>query len=156
MTFTKNSKYAVVLLTVAAIALAGLTVAAITVNQNVSSSGTIIAAPNVGVYSTSACTTAVTSINWGSIEVGGSASQTVYVENTGGAQMAPSITIGAVSPPAAVGYITITITSPTSLPSEIQPGVSGALAVTFTVTVSVNTPTSVTSFSNSITISGTG
>jgi len=156
MAIAKTSKNLVIILTVAAIALAGVTFAAITINSSVSSSGTITAGPNVGVYSNSACTTAVSSISWGSIEVGGSASQTVYVEDTGGSQMAPSISIGAVSPSGAVGYVTITITSPTSLPSEIQPGVSGALAVTFTVTVSSSTPTSVTSFSNTITISGTG
>ncbi|HMK94835.1 MAG TPA: hypothetical protein VK536_05470 [Candidatus Limnocylindrales bacterium] len=156
MVIAKASKYLVIALTVAAIALAGLTLASITVNQNVSSSGTIVAGPNVGVYSNSACTNAITSISWGSIEVGNSASQTVYIEDTGGAQMAPSITIGTISPSGAVGYITITITSPTSLPAEIQPGASNALAVTFTVTVSSSTPTSVTSFSNTITISGTG
>ena len=156
MAIAKASKLTVILLTVAALAVALTTIAAITINQNVSSSGTITAGPNVGVYSNSACTTAITSINWGSVEVGNSASQTIYIEDTGGAQMAPSINIGAISPSTAASYITITITSPTSLPSEIQPGAANAIAVTFTVTVSSSTPSSVTSFSNTITISGTG
>lgn len=64
MALAKNSKLAVVLLTIAAIAAAGITFASITTNQNVNSSGTVTAGPNVGVYSNSACTTPVTSINW--------------------------------------------------------------------------------------------
>ena len=156
MPTAKASKLTIIALTVGAIAIALTTLAAITVNQNVSSTGTITAAPNIGVYSNSACTTTITSISWGSIEVGASASQTIYIEDTGGAQMAPSITIGTISPSGAAGYVTMTITSPTSLPAEIQPGASNALAVTFTVTVSSSTPTTVTSFSNTIAISGTG
>ena len=156
MAVVKASKLTVILLTVAALAVALTTIAAVTMNQSVSTSGTITAGPNVGVFSNSACTNAITTINWGSIQVGNSASYTLYVEDTGGVQMAPSITIGAISPSTAVGYITITMTSPTSLPAEIQPGVSNALAVTFTVTVSSTTPSSITSFSNTITISGTG
>jgi hypothetical protein len=107
----------------------------------------------VGVYSSSACTTAVTSISWGSIEAGSSATYTVYIEDTGGSQMAPSITVGSWSPSTASSYITITWTT---LPSEIQPGVSNAVAVTFTCAVSSSISTSITSFSNTITISGTG
>ena len=153
MAFAKTSKLTVILLTVAALAVAITTIAAITVNQSISSSGTISTGPNVGVYSNSACTNAITSISWGSIEVGGSTSQTIYIEDTGGVAMTPSISVSNWIPSTASTYITLTWST---LPSSISPGVSNAVAVTLTLTVSSSTPTSITSFSNSITISGTG
>jgi hypothetical protein len=103
------------------------------------------------VFSNSACTNAITSINWGSLEVGGTASQTIYVEDTGGSAMTLSISVGGWSPSTASTYITLTWTGQGS---NIY--ASGVLAVTFTLTVASNTPPSITSFSNTITISGTG
>ena len=153
MSTAKDRKYLVVVLTAAAIALAGSTIAAVTLNQGASSSKIITTDPNIGVYSDSACTNSLTSINWGSIEVGGSASQTIYIEDTGGTAMTPSISVSNWSPSTACTYITLTWST---LPSSIGTGVSNAAAVTLTLTVSSSTPTSITSFSNSITISGTG
>jgi len=152
MAIAKASKLTVILLTVAALAVALTTIAAITVTQSVSSSGTVTTGPNVGVYSNSACTTAVTSINWGSIEAGANTTQTIYIEDTGGTQMTPTITISNWNPANAGTYITITW--PT-LPAEIQPGAANAAAVTLTLTVSPSI-TGITSFSNSIAITGTG
>jgi len=154
MAIAKASKLSIIVLTIAAIALTSLTIAAVTVNVTVSSSGTIIAGPNVGVYSNSACTNAITSINWGSIEAGSSTSETIYIEDTGGAAMTPSIAVSSWSPSTASSYITLTWSS---LPSSISPGASNAVEVTLTLSV----PTSIngqgiTSFSNTITISGTG
>jgi len=151
MTVAKASKLTVILLIVAALAVAVTTLAAITVNQNVSSLGTIAAGPNVGVYSDSACTTSLPSINWGSVEAGNSASQTIYVKDTGSIPMTLSLAVSNWSPSAASTYITLTWTGQGS---QISPG--GSLAVTLTLTVSPITPTSITSFSNSITVSGTG
>jgi hypothetical protein len=147
-----RGKYLVVILTIAACVLVGTTFAAITVNQNLASSGTIQTGPNIGVYSNSACTLAMTSLNWGTIQAGSSATVTLYIEDTGGSQMAPSITVSNWNPSTASNYITIAWTT---LPSEIQPGISGAIAVTLTLTVS-STITGITSFTNSITVSGTG
>ena len=152
MSIPKASKLTLIVLTIAAIALAGLTIATITVKQNVPSSGTIAAGPNVGVYSNSACTNPITSIDWGTIQPGANTSQTIYIENTGDTQMAPSITIDGWTPSNAGSYITITW--PT-LPAEIQPGASNAVAVKLTLTVS-SSITGISSFSNSITITGTG
>ena len=152
MAIAKTSKALVIILTAAAMAVAGVTFAAITANQNVSSSGTVTAGPNVGIYSNSACTVPVTTISWGSIEAGGSTSQTIYVEDTGGAAMTLSISVGSWSPASASNYITITWNGQGT---QIQPGVSGALAVTLTLTVS-SSITGISTFSNTITISGTG
>jgi len=151
MAVAKGSKLAVILLTVAALAVAVTTIAAITVNQSVSSLGTIAAGPNVGVYCDSACTNSITSINWGSIEAGCSASQTIYVEDTGGAAMTLSLAATNWSPSAASTYMTLTWTG-----QGAQIPAGGSLAVTLTLTVSSSMPVGITSFSNSITISGTG
>jgi hypothetical protein len=147
-----KAKLSVILLTVAAMAVAGITYAAITVNQNVNSSGTITAGPNVAIYSNAQCTVPVSSISWGSIEAGGTATQTVYVEDTGGTAMSLSINVSNWSPSTASTYINVNWNGQGA---QIQPGVSGALAVTFTLTVSLSV-TGITSFSNAITISGTG
>ena len=151
MAIAKASKLTVILLTVAALAVALTTIAAITINQSVSSSGAIITEPNVGVYSNIVSTTKISSINWGSVEAGGSASQTIYVKNTGGTAMMLSLVISNWSPSTASTYINLTWTGQGS---RIAAG--GSLPVTLTLTVSSSTPNSITSFSNSITISGTG
>ena len=83
MAMAKLSKISMMVLTLAAIALTASTFAAINVSQNVTSTGTIVTTPNIGVYSNSACTTNMTAINWGTVAAGGSVTQTVYVKNTG-------------------------------------------------------------------------
>jgi hypothetical protein len=103
------------------------------------------------VYSNSGCTTAITSISWGSIEAGNSASQTIYVKDTGGVAMTLSLAVSNWSPSTASTYINLTWTG-----QGQQISAGGSLAVTLTLTVSSSTPTSITSFSNAITISGTG
>jgi hypothetical protein len=152
MELAKGSKLAVILLTVTAIALAGISFAALTTNQNIPSTGTVIAGPDIAIYSNSGCTTPVNAINWGSVEPGGSTSQTIYVEDTGSLSMTLSITVSNWNPSTAGSYITVTWNGKGQ---TIQPGVSGAYAVTLTLTVSPSI-TAVTSFSNSIMISGTG
>jgi len=145
-----RAKYIVVILTIVACALVATTFAAITINQNLASSGTIAAGPNVAVFSNSGCTTALTSISWGSIEAGGSATQTIYVENTGGSSMTLSISVGSWSPSTAGTYITISWTNQGAI---VAAGTSVPVVLTLTVSSSV---TGITSFSNTITVSGSG
>jgi uncharacterized repeat protein (TIGR01451 family) len=150
MAITKASKYLVIVLTLAAFALATLTLAAINVSQNVSSSGTITTSPNIGVYSDSACTTNMTSINWGSVAAGGTATQTVYVKNTGTVSMTLSLAVSNWIPSGASTYITI---SWNQQGTQLSAGQSVAATITLTVSSSI---TGITSFSNTIAISGTG
>jgi archaellum component FlaG (FlaF/FlaG flagellin family) len=150
MAITKASKYLVIVLTVAAFALATLTLAAINVSQNVSSSGTITTSPNIGVYSDSACTTNMTSINWGSVAAGGSATQIVYVKNTGTGSMTLSLAVSNWIPSGASTYITI---SWNQQGTQLSAGQSVTATITLTVSSSI---TGITSFSNTIAISGTG
>jgi hypothetical protein len=152
LAIAKASRLTAILLTVVAVAAAGITLAAITANQNLPSSGTVTAGPNIGVYSNSACTNTVTSLNWGTIEAGGSTQQTIYIEDTGGAPMTLSITVTGWNPSTATNYITLTWTGQGQ---QIQPGANNALAVTLTLSVSPSI-TGITNFGNSITISGTG
>ena len=126
------------------------TMAAINVNQNVTSSGTITTAPNIGVYSDSGCSTNLTSINWGSIVPGGTATKTVYVKNTGTSTMSLSLASSNWSPSSSSSYITI---------SWNQQGTQLTVGqmVTATITVSVSSSiTGISSFTNTIVISGSG
>jgi archaellum component FlaG (FlaF/FlaG flagellin family) len=149
MVTAKASKLLIVVLTVAAFALAALTLGAITVTQNVSSSG-VVTNPNIGLYSDSSCTTNMTSINWGSVVAGGTVTQTVYVKNTGTGAMSLSLTVSNWSPSGASTYVTI---SWNKQGTQLSAGQSVAATLTLTVSSSI---TDISSFSNSITISGTG
>jgi len=146
----KSPKLLVIILTVAALAVAGLTVAAVTINQNISSSGTINAGPNIGVYSNSACTTSITSLNWGSVEAGGNATQTIYVKNTGTASVCIALAVNNWSPSTASTYMTL---SWNQQGTQLSAGASTAATLTLTVLANA---TGITSFSNTISISGTG
>jgi hypothetical protein len=149
MTMAKAPKYLVIVLIVVAFALAASTLAAINVSQNMSSSGAILTSPNIGVYSDSACTTPVTTLSWGSVAAGSNATQTVYVKNTGTGSITLSMTVSNWSPAAASTYITITWDQQGT---QLSAGQSVAATLTLTVSSSI---TGVTSFSNTITISGT-
>jgi len=146
---TKIPKLSAIILTIIAVALTASTAAVLSVNQNVSSSGTITTTPNIGVYSDSACTTSMTSISWGSITAGGTATQTIYVKNTGTGTITLSLGVSNWSPSGASSYIT---TSWNKDGTQLSAGQS--VAATITLTVSSNI-TGITNFSNTITISGT-
>jgi len=150
MVLTKNPKIIVVVLTVVALSLGVSTMAAISVNQSVSSSGTITTSPNIGVYSDSGCTTNITSINWGSVAAGGSVTRTVYVKNTGTGSMTLSLSTSSWSPSGAGSYITV---SWNQAGTTLTAGESVAATLTLSVSSSI---TGISSFSNSITITGTG
>jgi hypothetical protein len=150
MAFTKNPKLLIIILTAAALSLGVSTMAAISVNQNVSSTGTITTSPNIGVYSDSGCTTNVTSIAWGSIAAGGSSTHTVYVKNTGTGTMTLGLSTSSWSPAGAGTYITV---SWNKEGTTLSAGSSVAATITLSVSSSI---TGITTFGNSITISGTG
>jgi hypothetical protein len=140
----------VIILTVVASVLAVTTLAAIVVNQNVSSSGNVVTSPNIGVYSDSSCNNNLTTINWGNITAGGTTTQTIYVKNTGTGSMTINLATSNWSPAAASNYITI---SWNQAGTQLSAGQSVTAIVTLTVASNV---TGFTSFSNTITISGVG
>jgi hypothetical protein len=150
MVTIKSSKYLAIALTVFAIVLAATTYAALNVSQNITSNGSIATSPNIGVYSDSACTTAVTSINWGSLSTGDSSTHTVYVKNTGTASMTLSLIANNWSPAGADTYLTVSW-------NQEGTALSAGQSVTAIITLTVSSSTTgITTFSNTITLTGTG
>jgi hypothetical protein len=146
----KTSKILVVILIAVALALTTTTLGVLNVSQNVTSSGTITTSPNIGVYSNSNCTTTLTSINWGSIIAGGNATQTFYVKNTGTGIMTLSLSVSNWSPSGASTYLTI---SWNQQGTQLSAGQSIAATITLAVSSSI---TGITTFTNTIAITGTG
>ena len=138
----------------AIIAVTGLfltltTAGLLSVNQSVSSTGTV-STVNVGVYLDSACTQLLTSIDWGSVAPGGSSARTVYVKNTGTTQISLSMTKSNWNPVSANGPITVTWNREGTALTVNQ-------VTTATLTVGVSSGISgITTFSVDIVITGTG
>ncbi len=132
------------------IMLAATTYAAITVNKNVSSSGSISVSANLGVYSDSGCTTPLTAISWGTLAPGQDTTRTIYIKNTGGGvSLTLTMSASAWTPQGASNYMTITW-KPTS--ATLAPGASTAATITLSVSSSI---VDVTNFSVQISIIGT-
>jgi uncharacterized protein YcnI len=157
--------------TIIAIALVGLALTmtafgAISVRTSINSSGSIVtslgtssgisATSNVpssslSMYSDSACTVPMTTINWGSVSSGGTITRTVYVKNTGGGvSLTLSMATSNWNPTNANGPLTVTWDKEGSL---LAPGQSTAATITLSVSSSI---TGITSFSVQILIYGTG
>jgi hypothetical protein len=150
MAAVRASKITIVILTVVALALVGSTLAAINVSQNVTSNGSISTSPNIGVFSDSGCSANMTSVNWGSVAAGSSVTRTFYVKNTGTGSLSLSLAANSWIPSGAGNYITV---SWNQQGATLDAGQSVGAIVTLTVTSGI---TGITSFSNSIVISGSG
>lgn len=142
--------FAIISLVCVGFALTLTTYSAINVSTNINSSGSITTSPNIGAFYDSACTTAVSSVTWGSVSAGGVTSQTVYIKNTGTGTIALSLATSAWNPAGAATYITV---SWNQQGTQLPAGQSVAATITLTVAPSI---TGITSFSNTMTISGTG
>ena len=139
-----------ILVIAAIVVLLSLTTAGLlTVTQTISSSGTITAL-NVGVYSDSAYTQSLTSISWGQIAAGGSASKTIYIKNTGNAPITLSMSTDSWGPSGANGPITITWDKSGA---SLNVGQSTSAVLTLAVSSSIS---GITSFSVNIEIIGSG
>jgi hypothetical protein len=121
---------------------------ALAVSRTFSSSGNI-AAIGVGVYSDSGCTTVLSSIDWGTINPGSSATYTIYVKNNGTIPETLTMTTGNWDPATASSYIISTWNRQNYV---LSAGSSVQALVTLNVSSSVN---GFTSFTFDITITGT-
>jgi hypothetical protein len=132
------------------IIMAAGTYAVLLVSRTVPSTGRITTI-NVGVYRNSEATQALTSIDWGNLTAGTSTNYTCYIKNTGNIQETLSMSTSGWTPATASQYITITWdrTGTTLNPNQV-------ISATLTLTVSASIDTSITTFSNNITITGTG
>jgi hypothetical protein len=146
----KAQKMFIIVLTIFAFSLAASTLAVLTVNQNIDSTGTVTTSPNIHVYSNSACTNNMTTVTWGSITAGGSTTQTIYVKNTGTGTLTLGLSSTNWSPAQASSFITV---SWDKQGTQLSAGQSTQATITITVSSSI---TSITDFSNTISITGTG
>ncbi len=121
------------------------------VTKSVPSSGMIVSNPGVGVYSDSACTIPLSTIAWGNISVGGTATYQFYVKNTGYSNTTLSMTTSSWSPTTASQYITISWDK-----NNVVLTPSQVVQATLTLSVSPSIGTSITSFSNNIIVTGSG
>jgi hypothetical protein len=141
---------AAIMLSATMIALMLIAYAATNVSVSINSSGSIAASPNIGVYSNSACTVSLTTINWGSPSPGGTVTQTVYIKNTqGSSSLMLSMTTSNWNPTSANGPLTVTWNQQGTVLASGQ-----SIAATLTLTVS-SSITGITTFSVQISISGT-
>jgi len=137
--------------TVVVIAVMGLMVSALgalVATRTISNSGSVTAV-GVGVYSDSACTTALSAISWGTLNPGDVKNYTVYVRNEGTVSVTLNMTKGNWNPSSASSYITLTW-------NKEKYVLPAGQVVTAVLTLSVSSSVSgVTSFSFNITITGT-
>jgi hypothetical protein len=149
MAMRKISTGAIIAIVILGLVLTVTTAGLLSVSQSVSSSGTVTTV-NVGVYSDSACTLPLTSINWGTISPGTTVTRTIYVKNTGNTQITLSMTTNGWNPTSANGPLTLTWNREGA---TLNAGISVAATLTLSVSSSIS---SITTFSVTIVITGAG
>ncbi len=148
MQFQKLTKIAIIALSIAAIFLTVITAAVLSTNQTVPLNGTINAV-NLGVYSDSACTQAVTALNVGTLNPGGNATQTIYVKNTGNVPETLTMTPNNWNPLNATSSLTLTWNRQNTV---LNAGISNQAILTLAAASNTG---SLTTFSCDVTITGT-
>lgn len=148
MSLAHLSTKTLVLIIATGVILTATTAGVLTVNKAIPSTGTI-STINVEVYSDSACSQPLASINWGTLSPGATVTKTVYIKNTGNAQITLSMTTNNWSPTNANGPITIFWDKEGS---TLAAGQSTVAVITLRVSSSIS---GITSFSCNIVITGT-
>jgi hypothetical protein len=138
----------IIALTLTGTVLALTTSGVLTTSQTVPYSGTITAI-NLGVYSDSACTQTCTALTVGNLNPGGTATQTVYIKNTGTVSETLTMAVNNWSPSSASSSLTLTWNQQNSVLTVGQ-----SVQATLTLTAASNTG-SLTTFSCSVTVTGT-
>jgi uncharacterized protein YybS (DUF2232 family) len=144
----KLPKIATIALIITAIALTATTAAVLTTNQTVPLNGTINAV-NLALYSDSACTQTLTTLNVGTINPGATATQTVYVKNTGNVPETLTMTTANWNPSNASTSLTLSW----NRQSYVLPAGQSISAI-LTLTAAANT-NGLTTFSCDVTLTGT-
>jgi hypothetical protein len=148
MEFQKFSKFAVIAVAIVGMLLTATTAALLSTSQTVPLNGTINAI-NLGLYSDSNCTQTVTTLSVGALNPGGSATQTIYVKNTGNTPETLTMTINNWNPTNANTYLTLTWNRQNTILNAGQ-----SIQATLTLTAAANTG-SLTTFSCDVTLTGT-
>ena len=103
----------------------------------------------VGVYWDAACTKRVTSIDWGTLYPGQTASKLIYIRNEGNISITLSLKTENWNPPEAANYLTLSWNY-----DGRSLRLGDVVPVTLYLTVSPNVPPTITDFSFDIIISG--
>jgi hypothetical protein len=144
---------AVIALVVTAIALTLTTAAVLSTNKTIHLNGAMdsgtINTINLGVYSDSDCTQAVTALNVGTLNPGGTATQTIYIKNIGNVAETLTMTTNNWTPTIAPTYLTLTWNRQNTVLNA-----EASIQATLTLTVATNTG-SLTTFSCDVTLTGT-
>jgi len=146
--FQKITRFAIIAIVITAIAVTVTTAAVLSNNQTVPLNGTLNAV-NLSVYSDSSCTIPATSLNVGTLNPGGTATQTVYVKNTG--NIAETLTMSTANWNPSNASTSLTLSW--NRQSYVLPAGQNIQA-TLTLTAAANTG-SLTSFSCDATLTGT-
>jgi hypothetical protein len=139
---------AVITLTITSLALTLTTAAVLSNNQTIPLNGELNPV-NLGVYSDSACTQTATALNVGTLSPGGTATQTVYIKNTGNIAETLTMTTNNWTPSGASFSLTLSWNRQNTV---LNAGAS--IQATLTLTAASNTG-SLTTFSCDVTLTGT-
>ena len=142
---------------VLAVAVMGLVISALgalVVTRTFSNTGNIkVVTPSpsvqLGVYSDSGCTTALSSVSWGTLDPGSTATATAYLKNEGNVPVTLSIQASNWNPASAQNYFTLTWNRNGYV---LAVGASVQAVLSLAVSSSIS---NVTSFSFDITITAT-
>lgn len=148
MRIPKLNLGALIAITAVATLLTVTTAGLLSVNQAVPSTGTITAL-NVGVFSDSACTQELTSVDWGTVSPGDTVTRTIYVKNTGNADIDLSMTTTNWNPSTAAGPLVIEWDVEGW---DLSPGNQHTVTLTLSASSSIS---GITDFSVEIVITGT-
>jgi len=108
---------------------------------------------NVGIYSDAACTSPLSSMNFGLLEPGASSTNIAYLKNTGDAQETVTMATGPWTPSTCPSYMTLHWNLTTAALQTFQAGQVKTVAFQLLVYSNV---TGITNFSFTTTITGTG
>lgn len=133
---------------VAVMAVVVSALGALMVSRTISNTGNVRAV-GVGIYSDSACTVPLSSINWGALDPGATTGATIYVKNEGNVAVRLSMTVSNWSPAGASSYLTL---SWNREGTTLNAGSSIQAVLTLSISSSIS---GITNFSFDITIAGT-
>lgn len=137
----------------AIMALVAGAVGTLVTTRTVSNSGNIrvVTPPSVqlSVYSDSGCTTALSSVSWGTLDPGTTATATIYLKNEGNVPVTLNISASNWAPSSASSYFTLTWNRDSYV---LAVGASVQAVLSLTVSSSIS---GITSFSFDITITAT-
>ena len=149
MAIPKLSGGAIIALAATAIFLTMTTAGLLSINQSVPSSG-VISSVDLGVYQEWACTNNLTSVAWGTLSPGDTATRTIYVKNIGTAPITLTMTTTNWNPTNANGPITLTWDRENTI---LDAGSVIAATLTLSVSPSIS---GITTFNMDVVITGTG